>query len=84
MQTLAIQRLRTLTTILLSKIIQEALLGGGLKFRVSRVGDSVTIKGEVEAYRYELFGDASNFEIGETNSAIISLVGDNSSTQKLG
>ena len=55
----------------------------GLKFRVSRVGDSVTIKGRVQAYRYELFGDASNFEIGETNSAIISLVGDNSSTQEI-
>jgi len=55
----------------------------GLKFRVSRVGDSVTIKGRVQAYRYELFGDASNFEIGETDSAIISLVGDNSSTQEI-
>jgi len=54
----------------------------GLKFRVS-VSDSVKINGRIQAYKYELFGDANSFEKGETKSTIISLVGDNSSAQQI-
>lgn len=54
----------------------------GLKFRVS-VGDSVKINGRIQAYKYELFGDADSFEKGETKSTIISLEGDNSSAQQI-
>lgn len=55
----------------------------GLKFKVTRVGASLQIKGRVQAYRYELFGDATSFDEGETKSKTISITGDNNSSQEI-
>ena len=55
----------------------------GLKFKVTQVGASLQIKGRVQAYRYELFGDANNFEENETESKTISITGDNNSSQEI-
>ena len=55
----------------------------GLKFKVTNVGASVEIKGRAQAYRYELFGDANDFEKGETKLKTISITGDNNSSQEI-
>ena len=55
----------------------------GLRFRVTRVGASVQIKGRIQAYRYELFGDAGSFGKGTTKSKTISITGDNNSSQEI-